>query len=253
MGVQYTDAMSLAPAPVPVPAVAQAALVAYYHGGEAMRSRSVGPGVLAGRLAIPPPSRHLLADWTREASPLLEPGDVEPLNLPRARMRWPDYRLCVQAVADWTRSTGLQEVLASGEQALMACRGARYHLDAERYGAHAFCNLFVSDDKGLDLHFPALGRRIPLERGTVVVFDTGQPHGVVDRHAPGFSADDFPDTQDRTAVFLTWELPIEDAALAQALGTRFDVDAGTAARLTEAQVRLQGVRRELCPESGRWR
>lgn len=245
----------MSPAPAPLPAAAQAALVAYYHSGDAMRSRSVGPQVLAGRLAIPSPSGHLLADWARESSQqlALEPGDVEPLSLPRARLRWPDYRLCVQAVADWTRGNGLQEVLASGEQALMACRGARYHLDAERYGAHAFCNLFISEDKGLDLHFPALGRRIPLERGTVVVFDTGQPHGVVDRHAPGFSADDFPGTRDRTAVFLTWELPIEDAALALALGTRLDVDAKTAARLTEAQVRLQGVRRELCPESGRWR
>jgi hypothetical protein len=251
MTVQYTARMH----PVPVPATAQEPLVAYYRSGDAMRSRSVGPAVLAGRLAIPSPSQHLLAEWARESTHqlALEPGDVEPLRLPRARMRWPDYRLCVQAVADWTRSVGLQELLASGEQALMACRGARYHLDAERYGANAFCNLFVSDDKELDLHFPALGRRIPLERGTVVVFDTGQPHGVVDRRSAGFSPDDFPDGRDRTVVFLTWELPIEDLTLAQALGTRFDVDADTAARLTEAQVWQQGVRRELCPESGRWR
>ena len=241
--------------PSPIPASAQEPLVACYRSGDAMRSRSVGGEVLAGRLAIDAPSRRLLADWARESSQqlALEPGDVEPLNLPRARLRWPGYRACVQAVADWTRAIGLQEVLASGEQALMACRGARYHLDAERYGANAFCNLFVSADQGLDLHFPALGRRIPLERGTVVVFDTGQPHGVVDRHATGFSADDFPDTRDRTAVFLTWELPIEDAALALALGARFDVDAATAARLTESQVLHHGVRRELCPESGCWR
>ena len=54
-------------------------------------------------------------------------------------------------------------------------------------------------------------------------------------------------------MFLTWELPIEDAALAQALGTHFDVDADTAARLAEPQLLHQGVRRELCAESGRWR
>lgn len=230
-------------------------LVAYYRSGDALRSRSVGERVLNGRVDIPVPTRRLLADWQREVVEqlALEPGDVEPLNLHRARVRWSDHRLCVQAVAEWTRGLGLQDLLASGEQALMACRGARYHLDAERYGAHAFCNLFVSEDKGLDLHFPALGRRIPLERGTVVVFDTGQPHGVVDRRSAGFSPDDFPDGQDRTAVFLTWELPIEDARLARALGTRFDVDAATAARLTEAQVWHQGHQRELCPESGRWR
>jgi hypothetical protein len=241
--------------PESTPRASSDLLVAYYRSGEAMRSRSIGTRVLVGQVAIPAPARALLTDWQREIVEqlALEPGDVEPLNLHRARLRWPDHRLCVQAVADWTRGNGLQDVLASGEKALMACRGARYHQDAERYGANAFCNLFVSEDKGLDLHFPALGRRIPLERGTVVVFDTGQPHGVVDRHAPGFSADDFPSTRDRTAVFLTWELPIEDAALAQALGTRFDVDADTAARLAEPQLLHQGVRRELCAESGRWR
>ena len=39
----------------------------------------------------------------------------------------------------------------------------------------------------------------------------------------------------------------------QALGPRFDVDADTAARLAEPQLLHQGVRRELCAESGRWR
>ncbi len=65
---------------------------------------------------------------------------------------------CVQAVSDWTRApAGVPAVLAASDVALMACRGARYHHDGAQYGGMAFCNLFLSDDKGLDLHFPAIG------------------------------------------------------------------------------------------------
>ena len=99
----------------------------YYWHGETIRSRSVSDVVPTATLDVPAPPARLVADWQREIALRLdlEPGDVEPLPLARARTRWPDYRLCVQAVADWTRRLGLQEVLAASELALMACRGAR--------------------------------------------------------------------------------------------------------------------------------
>lgn len=182
----------------------------------------------------------------------LEPGDVEALPLARARARWPDYRHCVQAVTDWTRMLGLHEVLASSDVALMACRGAKYHHDGARYGGMAFCNLFLSEDQGLDLHFPATGHRIPLVRGTAVLFDTGQPHAVIERRSGGFDAADFPAEQDRTQVFLSWELPIEDAHVGHALRIAFDIDPSTALRLDQEQVWLNGAPASVCPDSGRW-
>jgi hypothetical protein len=196
-----------------------------------------------------------VADWKRETSLRLglEPGDVEALSLARARARWPDYRLCVQATADWTRSLGLHEVLASCDAALMACRGAKYHHDGAHYGGAAFCNIFMSEDRGLDLHFPSTGHRIPLSRGTAVIFDTGQPHAVIGRHSSGFHAADFPAGQDDTQVFLSWELPIEDANVAGALRIAFDIDSTTALRLDEEQVWLNGTKVGVCPDSGRWR
>lgn len=139
-----------------------------------LRYRSVSDLVLTGTIDVTAPPARLLADWEREMTQQLnlEPGDVEALPLARARMRWPDYSASVLAAREWTRTLGLADVLASSEVALMACRGARYHHDAELYGGSAFCNLFLSEDKGLDLHFPALGLRIPLVRGTTVIFDT---------------------------------------------------------------------------------
>ena len=229
-------------------------LTSYFRSGDAMRSRSVSDVVLSGMVDVPAPPARLVADWEREISLHLElePGDVEALPLVRARARWPDYRRCVQAVSDWTHTLGLADELADGDVALMACRGARYHHDGAQYGGAAFCNLFLGEDKGLDLHFPAADLCIPLRRGTVVVFDTGQPHAVIKRHGSGFDAADFPAGQDCSLVFLTWELPIEDAAVGHALGISFDPDPSTALLPGDEQVWLNGAPASVCPASGRW-
>lgn len=232
----------------------QGPLVSYFWSGDAIRSRSVSDAVMTGVVNIPAPPTRLVADWERDISTRLglEPGDVEVLPLSRARVRWPDYKHCVQAVADWTRTLGLHDVLACSDVALMACRGARYHHDAAHYGGAAFCNLFVSEDRGLDVHFPATGHRIPLVRGTVMVFDTAQPHAVIARDGRGFDVADFSPERDCSQVFLTWELPIESADVAQALGIVFDNDPATASRLDEEQIWLNGASARVCPDSGRF-
>ena len=211
--------------------------------------------VLSGLVDVPAPPSRLVADWDRDISLRLRlaPGDVEPLPLARARMRWPGYARCVQAASDWTRSLGLHEVLATSDVALMVCRGAHYHFDAAQYGGMAFCNLFLSEDRGLDLHFPSTGLRIPLTRGTVVIFDTGQPHAVIARKSNGFAVADFPDGQDLTQIFLTWELPVENRHVGHLLQIEFDTDPSTALLLDEAQLWVNGAAASVCPASGRWR
>ena len=230
-------------------------LTSYFWSGDAIRSRRVSDIVLSGAVEVPVPPARLLADWEREIASrmILEPGDVEAMPLARALMRWPDYARCVQAVSDWTCALGLPDVLAGSDVALMACRGARYHHDGAQYGGSAFCNLFMSEDKGLDLHFPFTGHRIPLTRGTIVIFDTGQPHGVIQRGSSGFNAADFAPDQDCVQIFVTWELPIEDAHVSEALDIAFDVAPSTSLQLDEEQVRLDGAPVIVCPETGRWR
>lgn len=229
-------------------------LTSYFWSGDTLRSRSVSDVVLCATLDVPVLPARLMADCEREIATrlMLEPGDVEPLSLARARTRWPDYRHCVQAMSDWTHTQGLPEVLAASDVALMACRGAKYHHDGAQYGSAAFCNLFLSEDKGLDLHFPSSGHRFPLTRGTAVVFDTGQPHAVIRRDSSGFDAADFAPDKDCTQLFLTWELPIEDAHVARALQVAFDVDPSTSSELEEEAVWVNGERAVLCPDSGRW-
>ncbi len=226
----------------------------YFWSGDAIRSRCVSELVLTATVDIPAPPLRVMADWSRDISLRLKlnPGDVEALPLARARVRWPDYKHCVRAVSEWTHALGLQDVLASSDVALMACRGAKYHHDGAQYGSAAFCNLFLSEDRGLDLHFPCTGQRIPLTRGTAVIFDTGQPHAVIDRNSAGFDAADFPADRDCTQVFLTWELPIENADVAEALDIIFDIDPSTALRLDKEQVWLNGAPVSVRPNSGCW-
>jgi hypothetical protein len=232
----------------------QDVLTSWFTSGDALRSRRVSDIVLSATLDVPAPPARVLADWQREISAqlVLEAGDVEAMPLARTQFRWPDYRRCVQAMSDWTRALGLSDVLASSDIALMACRGARYHHDGAHYGGAAFCNLFLSDDKGLDVHFPSTGHRIPLTRGTALLFDTGQPHGVIRRGSSGFDAADFAPDQDCVQMFLTWELPIEAAHVARALGVVFDTVPSNARRPDDEQVWWNGAPATVSPESGRW-
>jgi hypothetical protein len=229
-------------------------LTSYFWSDEVLRARNVSDVVLTNKLCIPEPPVWLCADWIRETTTRLDlaAGDVEPLTLSRARTRWPGYRTCLQSVSGWMHTLGFSQAYARGDIALMVCHGARYHQDATQYGSKAFCNLFLSEDKGLDLHFPHTGDRIPLERGTVVLFDTAQPHGVVKRGSSGFDLADFTALQDELQVFLSWELSIEDAELCRVLGIRIDDMPSNIRAPQDEQVWNNGALATVCPESGQW-
>ncbi|MCY0385939.1 hypothetical protein OVY01_01510 [Robbsia sp. Bb-Pol-6] len=242
----------------PPPRAIEDCLTSHFRSGDRIRSRSVSDTVLSAVLDVPVPPPRIVADWDREiASRLfLDPGDVEPMPLARTRARWQDYPRCVQAMREWTHALGLPGILDGSEMALMACRGARYHHDGAHYGDKAFCNLFLSEDKGLDVHFPAMGRRIPLTRGTALIFDTGQPHGVVRRGGDAFDMADFASGRDATQLFLSWELPVEDADLGSALGIVFDLISRLSplpASADEEGILLNGEPALVCPDSGLWR
>ena len=86
-----------------------------------------------------------------------------------------------------------------------------------------------------------------------MIFDTGHPHAVIDRSSAGFEVADFQPEKDCSQIFLTWELPIDNADVARALGIDFDIDPASALQLVEEQVWLNGARVNVCPNSGRWR
>jgi hypothetical protein len=230
-------------------------LTSWFWSGDTLRSRSVSDVVPSDVLDLPAPPPRLLADWERDARSILgtEPGNVECLSVARTRARWPALSACVAAMGGWMRMQGMTDVLTASDMALMACRGARYHHDGVQYGGSAFCNLFLSEDRGLDLHFATTGHRIPLTRGTAVIFDTCQPHAVVPRGSSVFDAARFPSGLNCTQVFLTWELPMEQACVAGRLEVAFDTRNAIASPPKEEQVWLNGAEAVVCADSGRWR
>jgi hypothetical protein len=247
-----TTLVCMAPPSLPQPH-ANTSLTSFFWSTDTLRSRSVGAHVLSGLVGLPALPPRLQADCERESTRLgLEAGDVEPLPWARARARWPGYAAWLHAMTEWARGLGLHQVLAASDVALMACRGARYHHDAAHYGAAAFCNLFLSEDKGLDVHFPHTSQRIPLRRGTALVFDTGQPHAVIPRQSNAFHAADFGPEQDCSQFFLSWELPIEAAAVVQALQLVLDTAPTTAQRLDAEQLWWQGAPARVSPDTGQW-
>jgi len=229
-------------------------LTSIFRSGDALCTRSVSPVVRTVVLDVPIPPARLLADWQREISAQLglDAGDIEALPLGRTRLRWPQLGRCFDAVQHWMLALGMPEVLGASDVALMASRGTPYHHDGARYGGMAFCNVFLSEDCGADLHFPAAGQRIALVRGTAVVFDPCQPHAIVKRGAPGFDAADFACATMRPQVFLTWELPIERDELQRALGITVHGACGKASPAQGVGVCRNGAPATVCPRTGRW-
>jgi hypothetical protein len=223
-------------------------------GDAAVSRRSVGQVVLTSLVDIPALPSRLLSDCEREICERiqLDAGDVEALSLARARTRWPGYSSYVQAVADCLQALGLPNILPDCEIALMACRGARYHHDAEQYGDVAFCNLFLSEDKGLDLHFPTAEKRIALQRGTVAIFDTAQAHAVIRHDHTEFHAEHFLPGQDCSVFFLTWELPMAKARVASTIGVRYTPHSTDGMQVNGQGVEQDGQLVRLCPTTGRW-
>jgi hypothetical protein len=229
-------------------------LTSSFRSGEVLRCRSVSACLASTVLDVPVAPPPIAADWRREilSQLALEPGDIEAMPLARTRRRWPQLRRCIDLVAQWMIALGLPDVLGEASVALMASRGTRYHHDGARYGSKAFCNLFLSEASGAELHFPAAGQRIALERGTAVMFDTCQPHAIIKRSASGFAESDFAPEHMVPQVFLTWELPIEHEQVQRALGIRIDVPAVTSSQAGEEQVWRNGVPVRLCPKTGGW-
>jgi hypothetical protein len=229
-------------------------LTATFRTGNLVRTRTVSATVRTAILDVPIPPPRLLADWNREITRQLglDAGDIEPLPLARTRLRWPELRRCVEAVDQWLTTLGLPAVLDSAEVALMASRGTPYHHDGATYASKAFCNLFLSDDSGTDLHFPAANERIALVRGTAVIFDPCQPHAIIKRGGAGFDPADFALEHMRPQVFLTWEMPIEHESIARALGITFDLAPMTSLQLRGEQVWRNDSPVTLCSKTGNW-
>ena len=109
------------------------------------------------------------------------------------------------AIDTWLATQCLTQVTRKGPATPLACTGATFHHDADSYADEMFCVLWLADDTPWDLYFPFINARVPLRYGTVVLFDSAQPHGVVPHGANEFDAAAL---SEQTGIFLSQDLVV---------------------------------------------
>lgn len=228
--------------------------------------RTVSDIVRVTRLAMPQVEESVFASWALAAGAYCscDPGDVVALATLRANgcaalsegriTPVPGFADVWQQVVCFGETFGMGEAILKAEPVLLAIQaGAHFHHDGDSFESSVFCVVWLEEYAGLELVFPHLEQRIPLERGTVILFDAGQPHGVVDA-GKATSTDDMVLLSSARSLqfFLSFDIEVVTTGLASVMG--FEL------RTTEAHqetwggsARLGGkFRGEVCPVTGAW-
>lgn len=151
--------------------------------------RNISRVVQVDQLVLPVTSEEQHCSWVDallDNNPLANPGDVYLSMVPPP----PE----IEAVlARWAAAAGLTSATTHSAPRLLACEGSWFHNDVDQaeYPESAFSVLWLEDESPWDLVFPLSGLRIPLSRGTHVLFDAGNIHGVVPRGASQYVEEDF--------------------------------------------------------------
>jgi len=165
--------------------------------------RSISNIVLADVLPVAPPTLEECDEWSEVIGKFAMTCVGEVCNLGQHPHLAPPA--LQKAMDDWLSQQGLSNVPRKQAAVALACTGARFHHDADSYTKEVFCVLWLSEDAKWDLYFPHLDKRIPLVYGTVVLFDSAMPHGVVARGSKVFDEDTF---EYETGTFLSQDLLI---------------------------------------------
>lgn len=141
--------------------------------------RTLSDRILVGNLALDAEQEALSAAWRASLEKVTQRvGDVAAIGADIARTHAVGQGT-LEAVYAWLQTQGLPDLTEPSSLTLFGCRAAPYHHDIYAFSDSLFCVVWTSEDAGLELVFPQLDKRVALEMGTVVVFDSGQPHGVL--------------------------------------------------------------------------
>lgn len=205
-------------------------------------SRTISTTVLSTEVSLAPLLDCHIDRWCTAMSPLtLCPGDI-------ANIGSVDTEFCPSEHVDALRSCMQAWGIPPGSEApiTLVCQGAGFHHDADSYASHGFCVLWLSDDVGWDLVFPLTGERVALRYGTVVLFDSALPHGVVQRGAGSYDANVFVDAS--CGLFLSQDFPLH-AIARQRLSIQKLSRRGVGNRVI---LGADGIQDDLDLETGRW-
>lgn len=188
--------------------------VPVFH-SEGDHSRNTSEKVFWGRLEIPALDSEVRDAWIAQAIDrgLQDSGDITAVNAPARG--WDAFEQVQTQLHRWAQQNGFEQAVANGSVSVLACYGASFHTDGDGFPDTAFCVVWLGQDCGQDLLFPHLDVRIPLTYGTVVLFDSAQPHGVVERGASQWVPDEYFERRGKLCqCFLSWDMEIHREELA---------------------------------------
>jgi len=204
-------------------------------------SRTISSTIISGKVELLPMTEQENDRWSEQVAGVgfTEMGAIANFG-DRTELITPE----VQAAIDsWLTSQGVHA--KRGQAALpLACTGAGFHHDLD-YKDEMFCVIWLSDDTPWDIYFPYIEKRIPLEYGTIFVFDSMQPHGVVPRGASEFNAEAF--------EYATGAFASQDLVLNRACRTRMGIKKySRKGKRGMHMLNEEYVRDSLSPETGEW-
>lgn len=147
--------------------------------------RTISDRVLYGKVRIPASQAASSQAWSRLQTFCDKPGDIRHVDENLAK-NYPVSKELWTSVYSWLQKQGLPDLYETASESAIVCKAAMFHHDMSGFSDSIFCIVWLEKSLGLELAFPQLGLRIPLHYGTIVVFDAGQPHGVVFAGAEAF-------------------------------------------------------------------
>lgn len=186
---------------------------------EGLLLRTIGDSVFHSVLNIPEPDHELACSWVEKLNQypgFNEAGCIEAVT--GAMKGWSQFDDVHAAVDAWLTAQGMSGVLSTSDASILGCFGAPFHADFSYFADYSFAVLWLNQDSNLDLYFPNIDKRVPLQLGTVVLFDGSQPHGVVDRGSEIYDGSNYFERSDPTQLFVSWDVSLEHATVATRLG-----------------------------------
>lgn len=204
-------------------------------------SRTISATVISGKVALAPMTEQENDLWSEHVGGA---GFVEMGAIANFGANTGLITPAVQAAIDgWLAEQGIHAIREHAALPL-ACTGAGFHHDLD-YKDEIFCVVWLSDDTPWEVYFPYIEKRIPLEYGTIFVFDSLQPHGVVPRGKTVFDASSF---EYATGVFASQDLVINRRCRALMGITKYSSKGRRGMHILNGE----NVQDSLSPETGDW-
>ncbi|MDR5763032.1 hypothetical protein [Caballeronia sp. LZ035] len=214
--------------------------------------RSVSDVVLHGRIEIDELPENIMCDWSG-AYESGEPGFIEHGGPSVGLGVDPLFADIEQATLKWASAYGMADAMRLSRHTPVVCQGASFHSDAENFAQYGFCVVWLSQRDGLDLLFPNVDVRIPLEFGSIVFFDAAQPHGTVFEGYDSWCAQQYQRraVDFRTRHFLSFDFPIAHPSVV--CGLKLNLFSAEAGKHRHERLTVQGQHRTVDSVTGLWR